>query len=80
MLNRKQKRSLGIKTREVMDTGLKARLNQITEHQNTMYYMIATMLKQQGLTDDPVNELTNACKEQAIKDLESKLEENGVEK
>lgn len=78
-MNRKQKRSLGIKTREVMDTGLKARLNQITEHQNTMYYMIATMLKQQGLTDEQVNELTKTCKEQSIKDLESKLEENGVE-
>lgn len=78
-MNRKQKRSLGIKTRHVMGLSLKERLNQITEHQNTMYYMIATMLKQQGLTDEQVNELTKTCKEQAIKDLESKLEEKGVE-
>lgn len=78
-MNRKQRRNIGIKTREVMNLGLKARLNQITEHQNTMYYMIATMLKQQGLTDEQVNELTNTCKEQSIKDLESKLEEKGVE-
>lgn len=78
-MNRKQRRNTGIKTREVMNLGLKERLNQITEHQNTMYYMIATMLKQQGLTDEQVNELTNTCKEQSIKDLESKLEEKGVE-